>query len=144
MPERSLIGWDVGGAHLKACLMQGRQVVDVAQWACPLWQGMAHLERALRAARARWPALDGANHAVTMTGEMVDLFADREDGVQRIAGQLAQSLRPRDEMALRFFAGDAGWCGLADAPEHWERIASANWLATARHAALCFEQGVLV
>src|SRR3954468_1753966 len=70
-----IAGWDVGGAHLKACLMQRGQVIDVAQWACPLWQGMEHLERALQAARERWPELGEAAHAVTMTGEMVDLFA---------------------------------------------------------------------
>ncbi|MBT9595488.1 MAG: H4MPT-linked C1 transfer pathway protein [Vitreoscilla sp.] len=144
MPDRTIVGWDVGGAHLKACLMQRGQVVDVAQWACPLWQGMAHLEHALEAAGQRWPALDEARHAVTMTGEMVDLFADREDGVQRIARQMSQSLRPSDATALQFFAGDSGWLGLHDVARHWERIASANWLATARHAALSFGHGVLV
>lgn len=144
MPERDLIGWDVGGAHLKACLTRRGQVVDVAQWACPLWQGMEHLERGLQAARARWAGLGQARHAVTMTGEMVDLFADREDGVQRIARHLAGSLQPVDDGALRFFAGDAGWCSASDVARHWRHIASANWLATARHAALHFERGVLV
>lgn len=143
-PDHTIVGWDVGGAHLKACLMQRGQVVDVAQWACPLWQGMEHLEHALQAARQRWPALDEARHAVTMTGEMVDLFADREDGVRRIAQQLSLSLRPMDATALQFFAGDAGWPRLDEVARHWEHVASANWLATARHAALSFEQGVLI
>jgi probable H4MPT-linked C1 transfer pathway protein len=144
MPERDLIGWDVGGAHLKACLTRRGQVVDVAQWACPLWQGMEHLERGLQAARARWAGLSQAHHAVTMTGEMVDLFADREDGVKRIAQHLADSLQPVNDGALRFFAGDAGWCGASDVARHWRHIASANWLATASHAAMHFERGVLV
>jgi (4-(4-[2-(gamma-L-glutamylamino)ethyl]phenoxymethyl)furan-2-yl)methanamine synthase len=142
-PERTTIGWDIGGAHVKACLLQGGEVVDVAQWGCPLWQGLDHLARALQAARTRWPAFDAAQHAVTMTGEMVDLFPDREAGVRGIAAALAAAL-PSRPGALHFFAGDAGWCAPAQVTRHWEHIASANWLATARHAALVFPQGVLV
>lgn len=165
MPERSVIGWDVGGAHVKACLLQRGEVVDVAQWACPLWQGMGQLAPVLDAARNRWPALGAAQHAVTMTGEMVDLFANREDGVRCIAAELARSLvgssaAPRG--SVHFFAGDAGWCSDADVLAlrerpaagakqtwgglafPWEAIASANWLATARHAAMHFGAGLLV
>jgi (4-(4-[2-(gamma-L-glutamylamino)ethyl]phenoxymethyl)furan-2-yl)methanamine synthase len=143
--ERTVLGWDVGGAHLKACLMQGGLVMDVAQWACPLWQGMEHLEHALQTARRRWPMPADAWHAVTMTGEMVDLFSEREEGVKRIAWQLLRTLRPAGDGArMRLFAGDAGWCDVGEATRHWEHIASANWLATARHAALVFGEGVLI
>ena len=82
--RRAVIGWDIGGAHVKAGLLQHGEVVDVAQWACPLWQGMDQLATVLDAAAARWPGLGAAQHAVTMTGEMVDLFVNREDGVRRI------------------------------------------------------------
>ena len=64
-----------------------------------------------------------------MTGEMVDLFEHREDGVQRIAALLDAALP-----SPRFFAGDARWRTAREAGAHWEQIASANWLATARHA----------
>lgn len=142
MPTPELFGWDIGGAHVKVCRMAGGEVQDVMLWACPLWQGLLHLDRVLQAAQQRWPQLLHGRHAVTMTGEMVDLFADREEGVQRIAGHLAQALAPAD---LQFFAGDAGWCSADRAARHWEAIASANWLATARHAALaCPGSGVLV
>lgn len=123
--------------------MQDGRVLDVAQWACPLWQGLEHLDSALQQARQRWPQLHGATHAVTMTGEMTDLFADREDGVQRIALQLSQSLQPAPHV-LQFYAGDAGWCGAGDVGRHWQHIASANWLATAQHAAVRFGNGVLI
>ena len=145
MPERCVVGWDIGGAHVKACLMQRGELLDVAQWACPLWLGIDRLEPVLHAARARWPALAAARHAVTMTGEMVDLFANREDGVRRIAAALTHALADGANAAsVHFFAGDAGWCSAADVPARWEAIASANWLATARHAAQCFATGVLV
>lgn len=133
-----MIGWDVGGAHVKACLTQRGEVLDVMQWPCPLWQGLAQLAPVLQAARARWPALGTAQHAVTMTGEMVDLFANREDGVLRIAAELSQAFA---NGSLHFYAGDAGWCDSADVVTHWRAIASANWLATARHAALHLDAG---
>jgi len=140
MTDRQVIGWDVGGAHLKACLLLSGQVVDVVQWPCPLWQGLERLSRVLDSARHRWPALGSADHAVTMTGEMVDLFANRQVGVQRIAQAMTRSLvdaaSPGMRGSIRFFAGDAGWLSPDEVPAHWEEIASANWLATARHCAI--------
>ncbi|MGY4831058.1 hydantoinase/oxoprolinase family protein [Sphaerotilaceae bacterium SBD11-9] len=138
MAEHRVIGWDVGGAHLKACLLEHGRVVDVAQWACPLWQGTEHLQRALDSARARWPSITQAQHAVTMTGEMVDLFAHREEGVQRIAALLCAAL---SSDAVQFFAGDSGWCGPERVAALWEHTASANWLATAQHAARALGNG---
>jgi probable H4MPT-linked C1 transfer pathway protein len=135
MRERTVVGWDIGGAHVKAALLQHGAVVDAVQWPCPLWQGLDHLERVLAQAQGRWPALADHAHAVTMTGEMVDLFAHREDGVQRIAALLDERLP-----APRFFAGDGGWHAAAQAGAQWEQIASANWLATARHAARALPQ----
>jgi probable H4MPT-linked C1 transfer pathway protein len=124
-----VVGWDVGGAHVKACLLEAGQVADVAQWPCPLWKGTAHLDEAIAAALARWPrAGDAATlHAATMTGEMVDLFADREQGVARLAIALAESLGP----ALRLYAGATRFVPPSEAPRHWRAIASANWQATA-------------
>ncbi|MEF7612958.1 hydantoinase/oxoprolinase family protein [Aquincola sp. MAHUQ-54] len=139
MREGLVVGWDIGGAHAKACLMVDGRVLDVAQWACPLWQGLEHLEQVLAAAQARWPEMTGAPHALTMTGEMVDLFAHREEGVQRIAALAARRLGQ-----VRCFAGDGGWIDVHEAGAHWAQIASANWLATARHAAQCVDEGVLV
>jgi probable H4MPT-linked C1 transfer pathway protein len=92
----ALIGWDVGGAHVKASLLlrepAGFALRDVAQWPCPLWQGLEPLRRVLEAARARWPQLADASHALTMTGEMVDLFPNREAGVAAIAATLDAAL----------------------------------------------------
>ena len=94
----TVFGWDVGGAHVKVSMADAAgAVLDVAQWACPLWQGLDHLERTIDLVFERWPdaRTDAALHAVTMTGEMVDLFEDRAHGVQAIAAALAQWLGPR-------------------------------------------------
>ena len=139
-----MIGWDIGGAHVKACLMREGRVVDVAQWACPLWKGMEHLERVLHLARSRWPQMHAASHAVTMTGEMIDLFEHREDGVRRIAALLHAVLAPATLDGLRFYGGEGVWCRSVDAGAHWRHIASSNWLATASHAAQRIDEGVLI
>src|SRR5262245_42198764 len=139
MPD--VIGWDIGGAHVKAALLRHGRVVDAAQWPCPLWQGLDRLDAALDAAHARWPDLQHHAHAVTMTGEMVDLFAHREDGVTRLAALLARRL-PEP----LFFGSDGNWLDAESAGPHWQEIASANWLATARHTALVCEaqEGLLI
>lgn len=144
MPERGVIGWDIGGAHVKAARWQRGRIVDAAQWPCPLWQGMDRLDAVLALARARWPDLDAQAQAVTMTGEMVDLFEHREQGVASIAARLADALP-----APRFFAGSGGastWASASEAGAQWQRIASANWLATARHTARALPalEGLLV
>lgn len=141
MPEPLVIGWDIGGAHVKAARLEGGRIVDAAQWPCALWQGLDRLDAALASARSRWPDLDAPAQAVTMTGEMVDLFEHREQGVARIAAHLASALP-----SPRFFAGDAAWPDAKEAAARWQHIASANWLATARHAtqALPGVEGVLL
>jgi len=140
--DRLQLGWDIGGAHVKGCLLQGGLLRDIAQWPCPLWQGMEHLDAALGHARARWSEAwtGGLEHAATMTGEMVDLFEDREQGVARIAERLAASLGP----SLRLFDAEAGWRVPRDAGRGWRGIASANWCATARVLAARVPQGLLV
>ncbi len=141
MPERIVVGWDIGGAHVKAALLRRGRVLDAAQWPCPLWQGTDRLDAVLDAAAERWPDLARHAHAITMTGEMVDLFAHREDGVTRLAQRLAERLP-----GPRFFGGEQCWFTTGDAARHWQLVASANWLATARHAALVrdADQGLLV
>ncbi|WP_244849593.1 hydantoinase/oxoprolinase family protein [Caballeronia sp. SL2Y3] len=137
-----VFGWDVGGAHVKVCLATAGTAVDVAQWACPLWQGITHLERTVDSVFERWPqAADAsARHAVTMTGEMVDLFADRAEGVRTLTRMLAQRLGPR----TLFYGGKANWLARSACREGWRKIASANWLATAEYVATRLPHALLV
>ncbi|KND62412.1 hypothetical protein BVER_01615 [Candidatus Burkholderia verschuerenii] len=137
-----MFGWDVGGAHVKVAMTHGADVLaDVAQWACPLWQGIAHLERVIDGVFERWPdaAKSSARHAVTMTGEMVDLFPDRAEGVRTLTRALAQRLGPR----TLFYAGDA-WFARSACVEGWRKVASANWLATAQWVAACMPDALLI
>jgi (4-(4-[2-(gamma-L-glutamylamino)ethyl]phenoxymethyl)furan-2-yl)methanamine synthase len=123
----AIIGWDVGGAHLKAARLGPRGVVEaVVQVACPLWQGMEHLYRAV--AEARSEVGEAPRHAVTMTGEMVDLFPSRAEGVARLARAMEEQF---PGTTVRFFGAESGFVDAAAAAAIPHQIASANWLASA-------------
>lgn len=122
-----IIGWDVGGAHLKgARLSPEGKVLQVVQLPCPLWQGLSHLEQAID--RATSVLGSAAVHAITMTGEMVDLFPDRRTGVRELTAALRGRLR---ENRLLLYAGAAGLVEEADAAGKSDLLASANWRASA-------------
>ncbi len=125
---RSIIGWDVGGAHLKAARAEDGRIVDVVQLPSRLWLGLPELESALTEARAKLGAAD--RHVATMTGELADLFASRAEGVTSLAALLARRLSP-----LLLYGGRAGFLDPAVAPMHAADIASANWHASAALAA---------
>jgi len=125
---------------VKASLLEAGAVTAIAQWATPLWTGLEHLDAAIEAARARWPAFAHARHAVTMTAEMTDLFPDREAGVRALCDRLADRLGA----ATRFYAGEAGWLDASAAAARWPAVASANWLATASLVAQRLPDAVVI
>ncbi len=138
----ALFGWDIGGAHLKvASLAADGRLLAVYQLACPLWQGLTQLERACAAlgVAAMSPQ---AVHAVTMTGELCDVFPDRASGVRDILDCLAKVLGRR--ATLRVYGGDAGWLSPRAASDAAAVVASANWLALASLVARHVAQGVLL
>ncbi len=124
VPAR-FVGWDIGGAHLKMVALDAEgKIVMTAHQPCPLWQGIPQLIGAFKAVLQ--PALKAAEHAVTMTGEIVDVFPDRKQGVRGIiACVLAEIGR------FKVFAADRGFIDPALAGEAWQRIAAANWYASA-------------
>ena len=118
-------GLDVGGAHLKVALVEGDRVVAVRQIACPLWQGLDRLDAALAEAA---PLIARAHRfGVTMTGELSDLFPDRETGVATLVARLAAELGED----AQFWMGPRGFGGADDARRHHRDVGSTNFLATA-------------
>ncbi len=74
----------------------------VVQVPCPLWQGLDHLESAIDRRAAADPGR-ATRHAVTMTGELTDLFEDRAQGVQALVEFMVQRASP--VRAIRVYAG---------------------------------------
>ncbi|AWN54756.1 hydantoinase/oxoprolinase family protein [Methylobacterium sp. 17Sr1-1] len=120
-----VIGWDLGGVHVKAALVEGGRVQAVVQAPCPLWNGLPALDATLEDLPG-W-AREPARHAVTMTGELTDCFSDRADGVAQLAAWASDHLA--GEVAI--YAGRSGFVAPDAAAPHAPDVASANWHATA-------------
>ena len=131
------IGWDIGGAHLKAARAENGRIVAAAEAATPLWQGLDSLHEAFAALKARLGPAD--LHGVTMSGELCDAFATRREGVVGLAGIAAAHLG-----APRLYAGALGFIDASRAAEHAACIASANWRASAEAAALSVRDALLL
>lgn len=136
------VGWDIGGAHIKLAAMNSEgRIVRVIQRACPLWKGLDQLTRTLTEVAGEFPLGAVRVHAVTMTGELADVFPHRRDGVVA----LVETLRGCFNSRLLVFAGPRGLLEPADIrTEDLDLIASANWLASAMFAAKQCEQGLLI
>ncbi len=138
--KTTTVGWDVGGAHLKAALVDDQgSALAVLQTPCALWRGLHELHTAIDSILARLNRVPD-HHVVTMTGELADFFSDRKEGVIRISGIMTERLGA----ATRFYAGPAGIVSGNEAASYAANIASANWLASAAFVAAKVGQGLLM
>ncbi|MDX6749872.1 hydantoinase/oxoprolinase family protein [Geminicoccaceae bacterium 1502E] len=140
MAEPQLTGLDIGGAHLKVAQLQADgRVAAALQVPCALWQGLDRLEAALDAALAGLAPVRRA--AVTMTGELVDLFPDRASGVRALVAAIERRLPGVERW---FWAGERGFLDAAAAVADVASVASANYMAMAALAARRLGEGLMV
>jgi len=126
-PERWIMGWDLGGAHLKVVLADTSGRVHRAhQEYTPLWKGLEHLDQALDKIATAFPVRE-ARHRITMTGELVDLFDNRDEGVGVLSARISSYL---DGLDVGIYAGPLGFVDAALASVNGRLVASANWHAT--------------
>ncbi|MEE7626117.1 hydantoinase/oxoprolinase family protein [Methylobacter sp. Wu8] len=139
--QANVVGWDIGGAHVKAAVISADKVIAVYQQPCPLWKGLDQLQHAVNTIMQE---LAGSNHrhAMTMTGELVDLFDNRDHGVKQII-QTMTDLLPGTEILV--FAGRQGFLKAPHIESgRYASIASANWLASALFTAQKLDSGLFV
>jgi (4-(4-[2-(gamma-L-glutamylamino)ethyl]phenoxymethyl)furan-2-yl)methanamine synthase len=135
-----IIGWDIGGVHLKAVRAENGQIVKAAQYASPLRSGTELLQNAL--VRARGEMGHANRNVVTMTGELADIFTSRQDGVEQLS-----LLAERELENVSVYAGPSGFVTGTEARQRCTEIASVNWHASAalvaqrRKAALFIDVG---
>jgi probable H4MPT-linked C1 transfer pathway protein len=134
-----IVGWDIGGAHLKAARAERGRIVDAIQIASPLRSGLEPLVQSFRAAKARMGPAD--LHAITMTGELADTFASRREGVESLLG-VAQRELARSPVTV--YAGRAGFVRPDAARDHVDDIASANWHASASFVARLLDTALFI
>lgn len=136
----NLIGWDIGGAHLKAAHFSGLQLLTLVQVPCPLWQGLEHLAAAFdQIEQVLGVRLTDCRHALTMTGELADRFPNRTVGVLALCAAARQRLGE----ATRCYSGAHGLIGVSavDAAQAL-CVASANWRVAAEYAARVVGDGL--
>lgn len=122
----AISAWDIGGAHLKVarCNAAG-EILAAIELPCALWQGLDTLQHAI--ALARQTLNNTADqHFFTMTGELADIFADRQSGVQDILNCVQHAL---PEQSLVVFS-QQGFLTVEEAKQQWQSVASMNWLAS--------------
>lgn len=135
------IGWDIGGAHLKAAAALEGTIVATFHIAMPLWLGLDRLEDALAQVLRQLPK--PRRHAVTMTGELCDLFPSRREGVRQILACLRTKTWP-DPIVVFQRPGKLIPLEAIDPGRDWPEIASANWLAAAHFLARHVQEALLV
>jgi probable H4MPT-linked C1 transfer pathway protein len=132
------IGWDLGGANLKLARLEGARVTVVAQVPCPIRQDRGKFDAAFKEALALCPP--SARHAVTMTGELSDVFSHRAEGV----AYLVKMMRTAVDGEALFYGGRAGFLSADQAMARPLDVASANWHASAQLIARRCGSGLFV
>ena len=127
--KSSTIGWDIGGAHLKAVqLDKDGHLLNALQLPCQLWRGLHTLESAMQTILRTFKIKPmHANHVITMTGELVDLFENRHSGVLEIAQFCANLLGKQ----CQFYAASKEFVTVEQVALNTGYIASTNWHASA-------------
>jgi probable H4MPT-linked C1 transfer pathway protein len=140
--KKKTIGWDIGGAHVKAAVLNAQgEILNILQIACPLWKGLEYLEQAIQMILH---SLEDASylHCMTMTGELADCFTSRQQGVESIITCL-HNLLPQQELLI--YTSEFGFLSVPQIKaSHTLSIASVNWLASSKLTATHCEQGLFV
>ncbi|MDZ4850848.1 MAG: hydantoinase/oxoprolinase family protein [Pirellulaceae bacterium] len=120
------IGLDIGGANLK--IADAKSFAKQARF--PMWKNPDRLAHELSQLLQGVTDFDAV--ALTMTGEMADCFATREEGVCRI---LEQVTRIVPSTCIRVYTVDGNWLSVPQAARDPWQVAASNWKALATYAA---------
>jgi probable H4MPT-linked C1 transfer pathway protein len=135
----AIVGWDIGGANVKAARVSGTGRTDVLERPFALWKEPQRLPEVLSAVAASvGPA---GRHAVTMTAELADCYASKREGVAAVLDAFESAL-PNGETHV--FGVDGRFRAPSEARAATLVVASANWMATALVAARSHADALLV
>jgi len=137
------VGWDIGGANVKAVRVAGGAVVAAFEQPFALWRAPDRLPDVLAGLAARLGADDPAAgpFAVTMTAELADCFATKREGVGFVLDALAAAFPGRPAWV---YGVDGRFRAPAAARAEPLAVAAANWAAAARFLARRHPDALLV
>ena len=144
-----LFGWDIGGVHLKAAMLDDARRRPRLVWRLSgfeIWKGREALVHRLQRMRHEMARGGGgpereARHAVTMTAELSDVFPDHDAGVRFILSACRRALGQR----VLVLDHSGRLVTPREARRMPARIAAANWMASATVAARALrDDGLLI
>jgi probable H4MPT-linked C1 transfer pathway protein len=123
-----ILGWDVGGANVKAALIANGNAIEprILERAFPLWREPHRLSDVLS---------DAANElgrartmAVTMTAELADCFVTKREGVAFVLDAFRKAF---PDVEPWVYGIDGRFRSVAAARRRPYQVAAANWVASA-------------
>jgi probable H4MPT-linked C1 transfer pathway protein len=139
-PPLGVIGLDVGGANIKAAVVDGDGPPRIISEPFELWREPKGLGDAIASVVGRL-GLKSAPVALTTTAELVDVFASKREGVLSVLDACERALAGR---RLSVMTTDGELIGLTEARAGPLRCAAANWVATALLVARSRPEAILV
>lgn len=138
-----ILGLDVGGAHVKTALLIARgksapRFPKRKTYPFEIWKTPGRLTHLLRMIRG---AEKPSAVALAMTGELSDVFTSRAGGVRHIVKCAVNAMAP---LPVRVVDVEGELIGPGAAIRRHERVASANWSATAKWVSKHLERCLVV
>ena len=134
-----IIGWDIGGAHIKAAKIDFKKKTSkTKQLYSPIWKNVNYLKKSIKLIKKK---LGKTNyHAITMTAELSDIFPDRKNGVKHIINLSSKILGEKNI----FFYSKKNFLKKKLAIKKPFELNSMNWHATASFVSNFFPNCILV
>src|SRR5206468_11127183 len=123
-----ILGWDVGGANIKAALLRdrGRSEFDILEAPFALWREPQQLPVMLGEVANRLGS--APTMAITMTAELADCFDSKREGVAFVLDAFATAFPAAGAWV---FGTDGRFHTVDEARRRPAQVAAANWLASA-------------
>jgi probable H4MPT-linked C1 transfer pathway protein len=135
----TIIGWDIGGANVKAARFDAASRTRVIERPFALWREPERLSDVLvKIARGLGPA---SAMGVTMTAELADCFATKREGVGFVLDAVDRAF---PDVRRWVYGVDGRFRRPDEARKEPHRVAAANWMASAMVAARGFPDSLFV
>ncbi len=148
--QSPILGWDVGGANVKAVRIQADiggapprwTATSVAQRMFSLWREPDKLSTILKEMAAGLGGdADVREMALTMTAELADCFATRQEGVIFVLDAFCSAFPGID---LQAYGVDGKFHSARQARDAPLAVAAANWMASATFVAREFSDAIFL
>jgi probable H4MPT-linked C1 transfer pathway protein len=139
--KRPILGWDIGGANVKAVRIADgdRGAPRVVERPFALWRERDRLPEVLAAVATD---VGGApTMALTMTAELADCFATKREGVGFVLDAFGAAF---PDVKPWVYGVDGRFRSPESARRRPHRVAAANWMATATLVARTFPDALLL